>query len=378
MSGAIISPSLPEINKAFAHQPDAEMLSKLVLTLPALFITLTAPFAGWIIDTFGRKRLLILSLVLYTLAGTSGYYLDNLFIILVGRAFLGLSVSGLMTTVTTLIGDYFDGEERKKFLGLQAASMALGGMFFIMVAGVLADFSWRYTFLMYFAAIAIFPFAWYFLYEPAPHEEEDISTSSSPTEYSKSTVSLIYSLIFFGMILFYIVPVQVPFLLDDLTNSNNTLIGLAIAIAMLFAACGAISYSKIRLYTSYQNAFALSFILSGIGFAIISGAYNYWHVVIGLMIGGYGAGMLMPNGNLWLVEVAPANLRGRLVGGLTTAIFLGQFASPLFSQPIKTAFSLSVMFNVVSVISVLLGMALWGQTMLTNTEKYGENSKRNT
>ena len=128
MSGATIAPSLPSIRKHFATVPNADYLVRLVLTLPALFIALGAPLVGIMIDRLGRKPLLVLALCLYGIAGSSGFVLNNLNWLLVSRAFLGVSVAGIMTIATTLIADYYTGATRAQFLGLQAGFMGLGGV----------------------------------------------------------------------------------------------------------------------------------------------------------------------------------------------------------------------------------------------------------
>ena len=73
LANAIIAPSLPAISSAFNTVENIEALTKLMLTLPALTIAIIAPFAGRIIDKQGRIKVLIVSLVIYTLAGTSGF-----------------------------------------------------------------------------------------------------------------------------------------------------------------------------------------------------------------------------------------------------------------------------------------------------------------
>jgi MFS family permease len=78
-----------------------------------------------VIDRFRRKGLLGLSVFLYGLAGSSGFLLDQVGLILLGRMLLGFSVAGIMTTATTLIVDYYMGAARAKFLGLQARSWDL-------------------------------------------------------------------------------------------------------------------------------------------------------------------------------------------------------------------------------------------------------------
>jgi MFS family permease len=105
MSGATISPSLPAMQEYFANVENSELLVRLVLTIPALFIAFGGLFAGQLADRFGRKPLLIVSTLVYGFAGCSGLVLNSLWTLLIGRALLGLSVAGVMTGVTTLIAD---------------------------------------------------------------------------------------------------------------------------------------------------------------------------------------------------------------------------------------------------------------------------------
>ena len=107
MANATIAASMPRMAEVFSDTPDSEFLAKLILTTPALFIVIFAPLAGYCIDRWGRLKFLYGSLLLYGAAGSSGFYLDSLPEILGGRACLGVAVAGIMTTTTTLLGDYF-------------------------------------------------------------------------------------------------------------------------------------------------------------------------------------------------------------------------------------------------------------------------------
>ncbi|MEJ7684595.1 MAG: MFS transporter [Segetibacter sp.] len=126
MSVITISPALPQMALAFSDVENAAFLVKLVLTLPALMIAVCSPIAGRLIDRHGRLRILWLSLVLYAVSGAAGYFLNNLYHIMISRAVLGISVGMSMTIVITLIADYFEGMERQKFVGIQIAFMSMG------------------------------------------------------------------------------------------------------------------------------------------------------------------------------------------------------------------------------------------------------------
>ena len=166
MAGATMSPSLPAMKKHFLDVPDVAFWVKLLLTLPALFIALSAPLAGWVADRFGRKRLLVLCTILYGISGTAGFFLDSLVSILVSRAVLGISVAGVITSATALISDYFHGPERARFMGYQAAFMGLGGVVFLLAGGALSEWSWRGPFLVYSFAFFLAPIAALAVFEP--------------------------------------------------------------------------------------------------------------------------------------------------------------------------------------------------------------------
>ena len=222
MAGATVSPALPAMQTAFTGTENVELLVRLVITLPALFIAVGAPLAGYIVDRFGRKKLLIVSTTVYGLAGISGYIAPNLDVILFGRAILGLAVAGLMTSVTTLIADYFDGEQRASFLGVQAAFMGLGGTVFLTVAGILAESGWRNPFLVYGSALLLVPFIMSVLYEPegtksAKQKNDNLASEQYPTRL----MVLGYTAVVFIQVVFYLIPVQLPFLFRTTHTSDS-------------------------------------------------------------------------------------------------------------------------------------------------------------
>lgn len=105
MAGTTVAPSLPAIEQNFLSTANVGLLSRMVLTLPSVFVALCAPVAGMLADRFGRKRLLLGAILLYSLSGISGLFADSLAGLLVGRAFLGLAIGGIMTIGTALVGD---------------------------------------------------------------------------------------------------------------------------------------------------------------------------------------------------------------------------------------------------------------------------------
>lgn len=348
MAGAVVAPSLPQISKVFANVKYIEILSRLVITLPALLIALFAPFFGRLSDRFGRKKLLLLSITLYAIGGTSGYFLNNIYLILSGRILLGISVAGIMTIATALVGDYFKGDERNGFAGVQGAFMGLGGVFFITVAGWLADIQWQMPFLIYLFAIPAFFLGLIFLYEPSFSQESETAKKHS-VEYNKKLAWLVYSLAFIGVVFFYMIPVQIPFLLKKFHGITNSEIGYAIGISSFSGAMIAINYKQIKKHFSFKRIFQLAFVFMGTGYLMVYFSESYWTVFFSMLVSGVGTGFLMPSGNLWIMEVAPESIRGRLVGNTSRAIFLGMFFSPILVQPLISLFNVETSFLIAGI-----------------------------
>ncbi len=356
MSGAIVAPSLPQINNVFSLTPHADILTRLIITLPALFIAVFSPIFGKLSDAIGRKKILWIALLLYGLSGTSGYLLNNLYFILVGRAFLGISVAGIMTMVVALIGDYYKGPERSHFMGMQGAFMGLGGVVFIAFAGWLADFGWHVPFLIYIFGFIVLPGALIYLYEPEQFTKSGAENTApeKPEEYSKTLVTIIYMIIFFGILAFYMIPVQIPYLLKGLKGVSNAQVGMAIAVQSLAGSFVAMYYRKIKHILSFCSIYQITFGLMAIGYIIIGFSHTYLQYIIGLIISGFGVGLLMPSGNMWIIEVSPETIRGKLVGKANTSMFVAMFISPVIIQPLIKLSSLSGAFISMGIILFIL------------------------
>ncbi len=351
MSMITISPSLPDMTDAFSDTTNGAKLVKLILSFPGLFIAISALIVGRFIDKFGRLKLLGLSLFLYALGGVSGYWLDNLYLILAGRALLGIAVGISMTIVTTLVADYYQGKARQKFAGLQIAVMSLGGIVFITLGGFLADIHWRVPFLIYFFSLFILPFAYAILKEPKQIIDRE---HKKVTVKSPKLIWLVFINVMLMWILFFIIPIQIPFYLKDIGIESNSMIGLAIASSTFFSAIAAISYSKFKDKFSFSQLFAAGYFLMAVAYILIAIGNSFGMVMLGMLFAGLGMGIMIPNANIWVMQLAPAEIRGKEIGRLTTFWFMGQFLSPLLLLPLLDFLSQSQLFYLIAGILLFL------------------------
>jgi len=350
MSGAVIAPALTEMAEFF--KGSASVLVKLIITIPALIIAVFGSVLGNFSSRIGKKNLLIVSLIIYGLSGFSGYFIDNLNLLLLSRAILGIGVAGIMIMATILVGDYFEGSERNSFMGTQSAFMSLGGVLFLLSGGVLADINWRLPFTLYLVSFLVLPLVIWILYEPIT-KKEVIETKGKKKGATKQ-ITLIYFFGFVGMIFFYMIPTQIPFLLKERLDVDSILIGVAIAISTLTGAISSMNYGRIKKKFDYSFIFVLVFMLMSYGYFIIAFNTSYVCVLIGLAVSGLGVGLLFPNCNLWLMELVEVSKRGKTIGGMTSLIFFGQFISPLVVAIFIAKFSLTNSFFTASGLMLVL------------------------
>lgn len=147
MAGAAVAPALEVIRRHFSDASQLEV--QLVVCMPALFIVITNMFFGRLASRFGARTLTMAGLALYTVGGAAAGLFNSIWAVLVMRALVGVGVGIIMPLSTGLLTYYFAPEKREGLMGLSSSANQLGGVVATLLAGVLANISWRLSFLVY-------------------------------------------------------------------------------------------------------------------------------------------------------------------------------------------------------------------------------------
>ncbi|PAF50583.1 MFS transporter [Helicobacter sp. 13S00477-4] len=345
LGSTIIAPSLPALESHFSDAKNIELLSKLILTLPALFIMIFSPISGFMLEKFGRLKLIYPAIIIWSLAGVSGFFLDNLYLLLASRAVFGTATAFLMTGVGVLLGDYYTGVKREKVLSMQGFFMAFGGTIFLILGGYLSNLDWRYPFLAYLLGFLILFLALAMLFEPKHH----LDTTNHIQKSKKANIIKfipVYLLAFFSMAMFYVAPTQLPFFITHTLGMESSYVGVSMAVASISMAIFSLFYNRLRNYLNIFKIYFIGLFLIAISFTIIAVFHNYIAVLITFILMGAGLGFIIVNNSSWLFMLAKDFERAKAYGFLTAFLFTGQFISPLISQPIVNAFGMIGMFYI--------------------------------
>jgi MFS family permease len=358
LGAVLLAPILPTLSVVFKNSPGSAALVPLILTIPALFIAILSPFAGAIADKVGRKRILVVALFFYAVVGTAPLYLTSLGAIVASRALVGVAEAFIMTCCTTLIADYFTGNRRNKYLGLQALVTSLAATVFFAVGGAVGAFGWRTPFWLYVASLIVAILMITAIWPTLTNEKgtEKRIQKLPPVPWSKLLLPTFVA--FFGGITFYTLVVELPYVLAGKGITATAVIGICSAIASLATAAGAFSFRFVAK-RGVRQLLPFAFGLAGIGMLVVWFAPNVPVVVIGAIIASFGNGVLLPTMITWSIARLDYAQRGRGTGLFTGAIFLGEFATPLVVLALTGASgTLGMAIGIIGIASIVICVIL--------------------
>ncbi|WP_237772488.1 MDR family MFS transporter [Herbaspirillum robiniae] len=139
----VVIPAIPAIARDL-H--DSRNLSW-ILTAYLLASTIVAPIYGRLSDTYGRRRLLEICLVIFIAASVACGLAQSITQLIFLRALQGLGGGGLMSLAQAAIADAVTPRERGRYQGYLAGVWAVASIAGPLVGGFLADHaSWQWLF----------------------------------------------------------------------------------------------------------------------------------------------------------------------------------------------------------------------------------------
>ena len=347
MAGSIIAPVLNLMRDALGVAPASVGL---IITTHGLFMALSSPLMGSLIDRKGARRPYIAALICYGLAGGSGLLISSFWVLLVSRACLGIALAGIFAGINVLILNMYEGIERDRVMGWRGSAQSFGGVIWPLIGGTLGGFSWRFPFAVYMLAIPIGLLAIAAVPEPAIHQQaraqSSVRTSVFRVFRDSPILLVIYGLMFFGNVLLYSIIIFLPQLLESFGITSTFRIGLFITAMTGSGGVTAFIYGKIRSRFTYRVIVTIAVALWTVAFTTISQAPGSRIIALAVALFGVSQGLILPTVMVWIGEAVPPLFRGRFSSYLGTFGFIGQFLSPILFAPVFMLVGLRGLFLV--------------------------------
>src|SRR5258708_3285225 len=180
------------------------------VTRPSIWCLLMSAPAGWAAERLGRRKLLILGMIVYAFVGVAPAFLDDLYAIIVSRVGVGICEAVVMTVTTTMISDYFKGRARERWLASQTAVASVAAIGITYLGGQLgAVYGWRGPFYLYLYSLLLVVGVVRLIWEPTGQETPVVSGAAPETEqyteFPWARLSGICAVTLLGSISFYTV-----------------------------------------------------------------------------------------------------------------------------------------------------------------------------
>lgn len=208
LPGLAISPILGTLQTVFKEASELEL--QLLESLPSFVIIPFILLSGRLSLTQNKSRIMTIGLGLFVASSLLYFTAKSIIMLLIYSVTLGIGAGIVIPFSTGLIADYFTKDKRSKQLGIVSAVSNLSLVLATLLAGFLANISWRYAFGVY--CISIISFLLSFLLRDK--KQQAVSTVEIPSDSTKNIVYPIKIMIFYFFITFIVL--AVPFNLSIL------------------------------------------------------------------------------------------------------------------------------------------------------------------
>ncbi|MFB6097327.1 MAG: MFS transporter [Haloferacaceae archaeon] len=195
MGGNVARPALPGIAAGLGVSDAAIGLVISAYTLPT---AICVPVAGTLADVYGRRTVVLPSLVVFGVAGTAIAFVGGVTGatgalpltpfqgVLALRVLQGVAVAGVGTLTVTLLGDLYDGDRGAVAQGTRVGANKINNILAPVMVGVLAGIAWNFPFLLYAFAFPVAALAYRYLPSTVSPRDASASVRAVFREYARS------------------------------------------------------------------------------------------------------------------------------------------------------------------------------------------------
>lgn len=342
-SAYAINGALPQMTKSLGvSATEVQALA----TTPSIVVTVFVLLSSFIAAKLGDKKTIILGMLLVGFAGIVPFFVSSYAAILVSRMVLGAGFGIFNSLAVSMIAVMYQGQTRATMLGWRAAVEQIGQAVLTFVAGLLLNFGWHTTFLVYLLAFPIL----YLFYVRVPDttemlaeaEEKQGKAVKKSLEGPKKISPVVWILTLFAAFLvidYMAIQLSFPFMAQSL-GVNGMVVSTILSFMLVAAMVGGIVYGTIqKLFGRFTLQVGL--ILMAISnYLVAFSNHNFVMLTIGVLLIGFPMQLISPFIFSQLPNLAPLKKQP-----FVTSIILIGFNVGVFVEPFIISFLAGIMGN---------------------------------
>jgi len=335
MGVSSVTPAFPAIRESLGLSN--QQVGWLITFFSGPGIVLT-PLLGVLADRYGRKTVLIPSLLLYSLAGFGCFFTRDFEVLLLLRFLQGSGAAALGSLNITLVGDIYPSNERAKVMGINASVLSIGTASYPAIGGALSLLGWHYPFLLPLLGIPVAVAVFLGLDNPEPQSHRKFLSYMKATLKSINRpevivifiASFVVFVILFGGFLTYF-----PLLMDAKFSSDSFIIGLLMTSMSGFTAIVSSQLGPINKLIPESRLIHFGFLGYALSFALIPIIQAPLWMLVPIALFGIGHGINFPSIQTRLTLLSSLEYRGAFMSLNGMVLRAGQ----AFGPPIVAWFS---------------------------------------
>ncbi len=143
IDGTVVAVAFPSIIKDL-HT--SVLWAAWTISIFYIAVSLAMPLAGSLCDSFGRKKVFVISLVVFTASSLACGFSPNIYCLILFRFLQGIGGASFLPTASGIVSDYFP-ENRERVIGLFSSIFPIGAIIGPNLGGwIVSLYSWRYVF----------------------------------------------------------------------------------------------------------------------------------------------------------------------------------------------------------------------------------------
>ena len=329
LANVLVTPVAPDIAAAFDAGASGVGLILGATTAPGILL---APIIGVLADRYGRRIVVVPCLTVFGISGGLAAFAPSFEALLALRFVQGCGAAGLINLAVVIIGDHWDGIDRARMIGRNAAALTASIAVLPPLGGALAAAGgWRVTFLPYWIGLVTAIAAWRVL-PPSTRGEGTLREQlrravpylRDPTVVGATGMTFVLFVVIFGLFL-TVLPVH----LDQEFGMNAAGRGLVLAVPAITSTATALVLGRLRARVGVRRLMMVGSVTIGGGIAILAGAPTVPVLLLGPLVYGFGEGVLIPTLQDLVSGVPPASSRGSVVAVFVGVTRLGQTVGPI-------------------------------------------------
>lgn len=356
MGISTITPVLPLMSQVFDVTASQIAWLITIFTLPGIILT---PLLGMLADLIGRKKVLIPSLLIFSLAGFACAFAQSYEQLLLFRFFQGIGVAALGALNLTMIGDLFSGNRRATAMGYNSAVLSFGATLYPAIGGAMAILGWYFPFYLPLLALPVALLVLIKLEIAGPR------SSNSKTAYfntlkqnllNKQILLLFVATLISFLILYGPILTIIPFFMTDNFTESTLKIGIGLGFVAVGNGLASASMGRLAAKFKEQNLLKFSFLVYSLVFLIIPFSASFEMLVFMLLVFGLCQGINLPVIITLVLTYTTTESRAAVMSVNAMVLQIAQTTAPLIVTFILAASGYLTVYVVSSALALIAGI----------------------